>query len=333
MASIKTKLAVGVFVLIGFAIAFMAVIWLGMSSQFEKGHYHVAYFDESVQGLSKDSPVKYRGVAVGRVESIRVAPDTTLIEVILKIETDLNPDDHMSAQLRSVGITGIMFVELDRRKPGEPDMSPKLSFKPEYPVVATKPSEISRIIHSFDNALKQIGTLDLGGITRKVQTVLDRIDTAVTNLEVQALSREIRMALNGWNQAVASVRDAGRDFSQLTRRTETAVGSIENAIHGIDAVVTGSGNDFKQILAGIQQSVGSADAFLKEGTALVRQGRVMASREGEQLSGVMDDLARAMENLGRASGNLNRLVEEVENHPSRILFGRPPPARDAGPED
>ena len=64
---------------------------------------------------------------MGRVDTIRVAPDATLIEVVLKIETDLKPGDGMVAQLKSVGITGIMFVELDRRAEDEPDRSPKAS--------------------------------------------------------------------------------------------------------------------------------------------------------------------------------------------------------------
>jgi len=114
VANIKTKLMVGIFVIMGFTIATAAIIWLGMSSYFDKGLRYVAYFDESVQGLDKDSPVKYRGVPIGRVESIKVAPDATLIEVVMKIEEGLKPEEHRGdvvAQLKSIGITGIMFVE------------------------------------------------------------------------------------------------------------------------------------------------------------------------------------------------------------------------------
>jgi hypothetical protein len=72
---------------------------------------NVTYFDESVQGLDKDSPVKYRGVSIGRVENINVAPDAALIQVVLKIESGLESGiDDIVARLKSVGITGIMFV-------------------------------------------------------------------------------------------------------------------------------------------------------------------------------------------------------------------------------
>ena len=51
------------------------ILWLGMVQYFQEGRKYVAFFDESVQGLQKDSAVKYRGVDIGRVEDIRVAPD------------------------------------------------------------------------------------------------------------------------------------------------------------------------------------------------------------------------------------------------------------------
>ncbi len=153
MASQKTKFAVGLFVATGIGVASLAIIWLGMSRYLEKGQYYVSYFNESVQGLEIDSPVKYRGVAIGRVDSIGVAPDAKLIEVVLKIESGQPLQSDLVAQLKSVGITGIMFVELDRKKEGEPDRSPSLSFPAKHPVVASKPSGISELLTGLDDAL------------------------------------------------------------------------------------------------------------------------------------------------------------------------------------
>ena len=121
MTTNKTAFAVGLFIIAGIGIAITAIIWLGMSNYFETGQNHVAFFDESVQGLDKDSPVKYRGVSIGRVQSVGVAPDGTLIQVVLTIEDDLKVESDMYAQLKSVGITGIMFIEIDRKKEGDPD--------------------------------------------------------------------------------------------------------------------------------------------------------------------------------------------------------------------
>lgn len=174
MASQKTKFALGLFVTCGIGMVFLAVIWLGMSRYFKKGQYYATYFNESVQGLDVDSPVKYRGVSVGRVERIVVAPDANLIQVVLKIEPDQKLDNNIVAQLKSVGITGSMFVELDRKKNGVPDLSPSLSFPSEYPIVASKPSNIYKMLHSIDDALNQIRAMDLEKISEKIQLTLNR---------------------------------------------------------------------------------------------------------------------------------------------------------------
>lgn len=327
MASIRTKLTVGIFVLIGFAIAFIAVIWLGMSSQFEKGRYYAAYFGESVQGLSKDSPVKYRGVAVGRVNSIRVAPDATLIEVILKIETDLTPGDGMVAQLRSVGITGIMFMELDRKESGEPDQSPALSFKPDYPVVATKPSEISRLMESVDQVLDQFNAMDLPGISLRVKGALAQFEMTLSDLQAAQLSLEIQDGLDRWDAAVAAVEAAGKDLSRLTRDAGEAVGRIETTFAHADDLLIGSREEVQAALEEVRHAVGSADTLLAESAGLVRQGRQLVRQESGQLMEIQTNLSRSLDALGLAVENMNLLVEELTAHPSRLLFGSPPPAR------
>jgi phospholipid/cholesterol/gamma-HCH transport system substrate-binding protein len=76
-----SKFMIGLFVTIGFVIGVAAIIWLGASQYFRKSYTYVSYFDESVQGLEVGSVVKYRGVEVGKVEKISIAPDDRLVEV------------------------------------------------------------------------------------------------------------------------------------------------------------------------------------------------------------------------------------------------------------
>ena len=111
MQSIKTRFSVGLFVIIGMSVVILAILWLGMSDYLREGRKYSAYFDESVQGLSQDAAVKYRGVSVGRVDQIGVAPDGRLVEIIFSLNKKLQNAENLVAQIKSVGITGIMFPE------------------------------------------------------------------------------------------------------------------------------------------------------------------------------------------------------------------------------
>ena len=182
MARKTSKFMIGLFVTIGILIGMVAIVWLGASKYFEKGATYVTYFDESVQGLQLDSAVKYRGVEVGRVEKIRVAPDNRLIEVIMKIDLrgELEHDD--VAQLKAAGITGIVFVELSRKDLGEPDLSPKITFASTYPVIPSKPSDIKQLLIGIDNVIQSLKKIDTEGISDQVKSTLKVLESTVAGL-------------------------------------------------------------------------------------------------------------------------------------------------------
>ena len=160
--------ALGLFVTVGVILGVVAIIWVGASKYFEKGDRFVTYFNESVQGLQQDSAVKYRGVDVGRVEAIRVAPDNRLIEVVMKIRLRDEVEKNNVASLRTAGITGIVFVELDRRDPEEPDLSPRVDFASEYPIIPSRPSQIRQIFSGIDEIVEKIKQVDLAGISKSI---------------------------------------------------------------------------------------------------------------------------------------------------------------------
>ena len=159
MARQKTNLIIGLFVILGVVMGVAAIIWVGATSYFQKGVTYISYFDESVQGLQLNSPVKFRGVDVGLVENIRVAADNRHIGVVMKINMKEDLQKNYVAQLKSAGITGIMFVELDLIKPGEPDFSPKIDFPSEYPIIASRPSELQRLMAGANDVVQKFKRL------------------------------------------------------------------------------------------------------------------------------------------------------------------------------
>jgi phospholipid/cholesterol/gamma-HCH transport system substrate-binding protein len=323
MATQKTKFAVGLFVATGIAFAILVTIWLGMSRFLEKGRFYATYFDESVQGLDVDSPVKYRGVFSGRVESISVAPDSKLIKVILKIDSDQKLDQNIVAQLKSVGITGSMFVELDQKKEGQPDQSPHLSFPSEFPIIASKPSEISGLMGGINELLNQIKSLDLDEIVGKIKTTLDNINQTVDDANVQRISKKIESSIESmeriladhrWNKILASADSAGDSLNNLLDKADRTLVRVQGIITGKEQTIKTAIDDFSQ-------AVKNANLFLNKGSSLV-------SGTDASISELMDHLLIAAQNLEKASENLNQLMELLSDHPSQLLFGEPPQPRD-----
>lgn len=313
MASLKTKFTVGLFVLIGIALAVVAVIWVGMSHYFEKGNYYVAYFDESVQGLNRDSPVKFMGVSIGRVDSVSVAPDATVVQVVLKIETGLKLEEDMVAHLKSVGITGIIFVELQRRKEGQPDLSPKISFPSKYTVVATKPSGTKRFLQGIDDLLNQINALDIEEISNKLKSTLSKISQSVDDAQIKGLSSDIRSSLIKVETATASL-------NTLAANANKTVLLLDKPIATLDRIFAENEKGLTEAIEDFGLSLRNASTFLGQGTDLIRG-------TDARLASLQQQFMLTLQNLEKASDNLNRFIELISDNPSRLLFGQPPSAR------
>ncbi len=329
MASQKTKFAVGLFVAGGLACAVLVVIWLGMSRFLEKGQFYVTYFDESIQGLVVDSPVKYRGVFIGRVDSIGVAPDSKLIKVVLKIESGQTLDSNIVAQLKSVGITGSMFVELDHREDGEPDQTPSLSFPSEYPIVASKPSEISELLSDISEALDQIKSLDLTGISDRIKLTLDNINRKVSAADVKRISMKMESSLERidhildqqrWDNILSSVERTIQSMNTLLNNADRSVGQAEDMILRVDGIVSEKEKTIHAAIDEFKQAMENANALLEKGSLLV-------DGADDSISHLMPHLLVIAQNLEKASENLNRIMELLEEQPSQFIFGEPPAHR------
>ncbi len=334
MASQKIKFTVGLFVASGIGITLMAIVWLGMSRYLEKGHFFAAYFNESVQGLSQDAPVKYRGVPIGRVEQIRVAPDSNLIEVIMKIETGQTLDRSYVAQLKDVGITGSMFVELDRKKPDEPDRSPHISFPSEYPIVASKPSELSHLLGELNSVFNHIKALDLEGISEKVKLTLDNMNGMMADADIKGISAKLKSTLDGadrvldrerWNRILGSIDQAAQSINRLIPQATRTMNQANKTLVGAERLLTKNEKEIEQALEGVVRAVEHANILLEKGTSFI-------SRTDDSAIQLKRQLSVSAQNLERATDNLNQFLELLADQPSQLVFGEPPAARSVAPE-
>ena len=313
MVNRKTKFFVGLFMAGGICIAVVAIIWLGMSRIFEKGSQYAVYFGESVQGLSVDSPVKYRGVAIGRVEQIRVAPDSRLIEVILIIESDIKAEDDMVAQLKVVGITGSMFIELDRHEDGEEIRTPELRFPTEYPVFATRPSDISELFRGIDEIVQKLNMLDIAGISDRIKGTLEHIDKSIVDADVAELSTKLKKTIDDIDRSVIDL-----DLPGISTDVKTALDSLQQDLDP---------ERWHKILSGVEETINGMKGATDNLNALLASTNVTV---GATEAGIVS-LSRRLDVIGRnleqSSINLNFLLENLAANPSQVLFSKPPPRR------
>jgi phospholipid/cholesterol/gamma-HCH transport system substrate-binding protein len=320
MARKVSKFLIGLFVTVGVSIGLIAIIWIGAFKYFEKGATYVTFFNESVQGLQVDSAVKYRGVEVGRVEKIRVAPDSKLIEVVMKINLRGELEREYVAQLKAAGITGIVFIELNRKEPGEPDLSPQITFASEYPIVASKPSDIAQIVSSVQVILEDIKKIDTAGISSQIKSTLTVVEATVHNL-----NRVIGTVENA--VAKGRLEDLLIEVKNTLGKIQHLVSVAENELQALNLTKTGA--HLETTTARIEKIVssGEIEKILTEAHETVAKLNQVIEGLDRSSIAVTNDIKVISENLTRASESLEMLLERVYASPSDLLFGQPPPPR------
>src|SRR5574341_1438561 len=104
---------VGLFVVLFTAGLVSVVLWLGKGEYRMAYDRYYAYMTESVSGLSVNSPVKYRGVEVGRVKEIILNPDNPEeVRLTLDIARGTPVKEDTLAALDIQGLTGLAIVNL-----------------------------------------------------------------------------------------------------------------------------------------------------------------------------------------------------------------------------
>jgi len=328
MASLKTNFAVGLFMIIGIIIVTAVVIFVGATTYLKTGRLYSTFFDESIQGLSKDSPVKYRGVSIGQVHDIRIAKDTPLVEVLLRVESEWEPDETIIAQLKSIGITGIMYVELDVRQTHETGLYPGPDYKTEHPVIPTRSSDINQLLSGIERLVQQIKTTDFHSVAGDLQKTIGAINQTIEDAQIKKLSAGLDRAITQANLLLAdqklrniivSTESASAHLDIFSRKADSVTTSIEK-------LITDNEND-------IDEAIGQLRDTLKQANILIKNGTGAMNKAEESISRIEENLIRTINHLECVSEGLKTLTDRSATQPSLLFFAAPPPDKTIEPYD
>lgn len=306
MATEAHKFEVGVFVIISTVIAIAGAIWLGASRFLEKTEPYVTYFSESVQGLDPGSSVKFRGVPGGHVAAIHIAPDGELIEVLMDVDSTmakaLKRDSNLRATLELSGITGLRYIEIDRRKGDALNQAPVLTFKPPYDVIPSSRSSFKAIQSALEDVYDRFMQLDVGGISSDAKTALEAATQLLRDERIDAVLSNLK-ATTQYTSQVTKNLDAMTNGVRLAPAVQNATDATAEA-----KVLIG---DLRKGALG--QQLGQT----------IEQYNQLAQTAQQVVAGMQYTLER----LDRTASSLQLLSEELRGQPSLLLFAEPPPPR------
>jgi ABC-type transporter Mla subunit MlaD len=265
----------------------------------------VTYFDGTVQGIEVGSPVKFRGVTIGRVKEIeflftelpKLAGDgqDNYVAMVMEIDKELFPgmfeqddlseliqrsvDRGMRVRIEPQGLTGLNYIEINYLDPARFPALP-VTWTPRYYYIPSAPGEITSMLDSVNNMMREIEKLNIGGISDGTVKLLENLNTAVTGAEIDKFSQEAQKLFAEMSQAV---KDA--DVSKLSQNSQQLIIEISK-----------SNEELQRILGNVEPAT--------------------------RLNG--DDIAATLANLKIITDNLRTVSAELSQNPSSLIFSRPP---------
>ena len=291
---------VGVFVLALSAVLIAGILWLAVGAGGKK-HYelYMAIINESVAGLNLDATVKYLGVDVGKVRTIRLNPSNPQeVQLIFAIEQGTPIKEDTEAVLKTQGLTGIAYVELSG---GTPDSPPLAAAPGQYPIIHTKPSLSTR----------------LENILTTVLAKLDRTAANVNALFDDENREEVKKILANASVVMSTIASQKAEIAGLITRAAKTADHAERAAAHIDPM-----------LARISKSADALEKMANEAGLASTSTKKTAEDVGtgvRQFTGeTLPEIERLLGELNVLSASLRRLSDQTEQNPSSLLRGRQP---------
>ncbi len=311
----------GLFILLGVALLLTMLFFLGLSDIFTEKVIVRTGFSESVQGLSRGSAVKYRGVPIGTVTGIYILVKENIIQIDMEIDPAcfaserpkhrFSMDDFshffrseikekgLRARLEMVGITGMKYIDFDYfARPGAP-----IAAQPRF----TGPKGI-HYIPAVNSQMKDIvGTLTLAvdRLSRiRFERISEQLESALTGMGQLLNSQEIR-------STIARINDTAENLEVSTRAISTVLS--ESRIQGV--------------VKSLEQNL-SALRELQNALALVmEQAKIpeTASDFRRTLNEVSDsrkEIDDTMQQLSRTLEAIRVLADNLSTDPASLLRGK-----------
>jgi len=295
--------AVGAFVLL---VALIGALFVYRYSDTREHLYHnryEVYLDGTVSGLERGSAVRYLGVGVGRVVTMRIDPrDSSRVMVIVDIDSSTPISKKTIAELSLQGVTGLLFIDLLQPKNDRDALPDVPSYK--YPVIRSRESRLQAFLQSLPNLATAIGD------------VVERADRLLSDRNLAAFSStlaNVNTASNGLPQTL-------RDVNGLLAELRGATGEISASARELHTILNTAGPDVEATIHRLHSVVDNID----KATALI--DKIIADNRNDIRSFARDglpELERFLREGRAAAEEIRELSTSLRENPSQLLYQPP----------
>ena len=312
---VSNAFIVGLFVTCSIIIIVGAIIWLGANKFFRENEYFVTYFDGSIEGLDKGSPVKYQGVPVGSVTDVGIAPDGKLIQVTIQIESNVKIDKKMRIKLEFAGIAGGRFLQLHYPETADAARQhPKLHFEPPYSVIPSTTTGLAEIEFAAKDILNNMREFDVRGVSDDTKRFLSSTSTLIENQEIY--------------ETITSLKEATSALANVLQKADSS--TIVRNIDNVTEKLLRTSGELEKFSQAMNRKLDSLNLTATLDSMIVGYDSVIAvvnanvNSLGYQGRTTIMTLNETLEQIKATAKDLRKALRTISDTPSQIFLSKPP---------
>jgi paraquat-inducible protein B len=326
MAKQVSKTVIGGFVISAIALLVVGVFIFGGGKFFKRTQKFVLFFEGAVKGLNVGSPVAFRGVEVGSVESVALHADAETLNIQIPVVIEVEPDRiHLTrglhdpqrnipklidrglrAQLTMESmVTGQLMIALDFH-PEEPVRLVDTDLK--YPQIPTIPS-------TFEQITEAVEKLPLEEIFQKLLAAVDGIEKVLNSPDLKDTIASLKVTVQ---DADKLMHDTNKLVKNVDRQIEPLAESIRTAATDTGKLVRTVDGEVALLASDIRSAADGATAALVQARETLRAIEGVAGED----SMLAYELTNALKELSSAARSIRVLADYAEQHPDAVIRGK-----------
>lgn len=302
---LSNEVKIGMLVAASFLIFFFGFYFLKGADIFSGENEYYVYYD-NVQGLKQSAAVQVKGMNVGRVLSIDYN-NGKQVKVQLAVSKNVNVPVGTTAELTSVNIieprviklnlgTGTDLVEDGAELPSAVQTGMLDNISSE---LAPLIQEVRHVASSLDTVLIGVSGILNERTANDISSIIASLDVTMKNLS------QLADQLNGESKNLASII---QNTNSITSNLAANNQNITNIIQNAEATTKQLAN------APIESTVKDLQKTISD-----LQGVVHKLNGTQGSLGMMVNDKELYTNLTQTMESLNKLIEDINNHPSRYI--------------
>ncbi|MBL8546758.1 MAG: MCE family protein [Hyphomonadaceae bacterium] len=218
---------IGASTIIGALLIMLFAMWITTGDLRRGFNEYDVVFDDPVRGLTEGGEVRFNGIKVGEVESLRIDPDNTnRVIARIRVSSDVPVKTDTEAQLEPIGLTGVTLIQLSAGAADSEILRGTFGAPP--PRIQGRGSQIDVIVARGEEVAMRASEAMAAVRDLLTDENIARVTRTLENLE------SISQQLAAQDSVVNQSGDAAREIAVLARQMQSDLADLDEVLGSVN---------------------------------------------------------------------------------------------------